>query len=74
MISLSEIKEGKKLSLKKISNGIRAKLIRLGFCEGDQVKCTSKIPGGPVVLKKGLQEIAIGNEFAKDIDVEVLDG
>ncbi len=68
-LSLNDSKEGKCFTLKSISSELRASLIRLGLCEGDTVKCIANIPGGPVVVEKGLQEIAIGEKFAKDISI-----
>lgn len=67
---LNQVKSGEKISLEQIPSEIKADLIRLGLCEGDSLKCISRIPGGPVVLLKDLQEIAIGNNYAKQILVK----
>ena len=67
LISLNKAKQGSEIKLEKISDNVRTNLIRLGLCVGDFVKCVAKVPGGPVVLEKGLQEIAIGQNYAKDI-------
>ena len=67
LTTLNEAKAGSQIKLEKISDSVRTNLIRLGLCVGDTVKCVAKVPGGPVVLEKGLQEIAIGQNFAKDI-------
>ena len=64
---LHEIKEGSEIKLEEIAESVRTNLIRLGLCVGDTVKCVAKVPNGPVVLSKGLQEVAIGNDFAKNI-------
>lgn len=71
MLNLKDIKQGKTIKLESISDKIRANLIRMGICTGDLVKCIANIPGGPVVVSKGLQEVAIGESFAKDIEVSL---
>lgn len=69
---LSSSKIGSKIKLIDIPHSLKADLIRLGLCEGDVVTCIAKIPSGPVVLEKGFQEIAIGRNFAKDINVDLV--
>jgi ferrous iron transport protein A len=70
-LSLDEIKPGMSVRLRLIPDSIRTNLIRLGLCTGDKVKCIAKIPKGPVVLAKGLQELAIGKTYASKIKVSV---
>lgn len=67
---LNKAKVGKNYKLLAIPSSIKADLIRLGFCEGDLVECIARIPAGPVVLQKALQETAIGNKHAQQIEVE----
>lgn len=69
-MKLSEVKPNDTLKLEFIPKEIKAELIRLGLCIGDSVCCIAKIPQGPVVLLKGLQEIAIGFNYAKQIIVQ----
>lgn len=69
-MQLDQAKTGSQLNILEIPSELKAQLIRLGICEGDQVTCASKIPAGPVILQKDLQEIAIGNSYAKLIKVE----
>mgnify|MGYP000066450695 CR=1 FL=1 len=66
---LNQARAGEKFILEFIPSSIKAELIRMGLCEGDKIECLAKIPGGPVVLIKDLQEIAIGNNYAKDIQI-----
>jgi len=49
----------------------RARLtaLRFGMAEGACVQCVGRIPAGPIVLKSGRQEIAVGRELAKRIQV-----
>lgn len=67
--TLNQVEQGQSIKLEAISDQVRANLIRLGVCVGDFVKCMANIPGGPVVISKGLQEIAIGENYAKEIQV-----
>jgi Fe2+ transport system protein FeoA len=47
----------------------RMHAIRFGMAEGSTVSCVTRIPAGPIVLKSGRQEIAVGRELAKRISV-----
>ncbi len=47
----------------------RVHAIRFGMCEGACVSCVTRIPAGPIVLRSGRQEIAVGRELAKKIRV-----
>ena len=51
----------------------RIHAIRFGMAEGAQVSCVTRIPAGPIVLRSGRQEIAVGRELAKRISVRSLD-
>jgi len=50
----------------------RIHALRFGMAEGACVSCVTKIPAGPIVLKSGRQEIAVGRELAKRIKVQKL--
>jgi Fe2+ transport system protein FeoA len=69
LLSLNQAKTGESIRLDFIPDTLKANLIRMGFCTGDWVKCIAKIPEGPVVINKGLQEIAIGNNYAREIKI-----
>jgi Fe2+ transport system protein FeoA len=47
----------------------RVTALRFGMAEGACVRCITRIPAGPIVLKSGRQEIAVGRELAKRIGV-----
>lgn len=49
--------------------GARIHAIRFGMTEGAEVTCLTRIPGGPIVLKCGRQEIAVGRKLAQCIYV-----
>lgn len=47
----------------------RITALRFGMSEGAQISCVTRIPAGPVVVRSGRQEIAIGRGLAKRITV-----
>lgn len=47
----------------------RVQALRFGMSEGASVECVTRIPAGPLVLKSGRQEIAVGRSLAKRIQV-----
>ncbi len=50
----------------------RIHALRFGVAEGSKVQCVTAIPAGPIVLRSGRQEIAVGRELAKRIRVRPL--
>lgn len=48
----------------------RVLAMRIGVAEGSRVSCVARIPKGPVVLRAGRQEIAVGRSLARRIRVE----
>ena len=50
----------------------RVQALRFGVVEGANVECVTKIPAGPLVIKSGRQEIAVGRSLAKRISVRRL--
>jgi len=51
---------------------VRFQAIRFGIGEGADVRCSERIPAGPIVLRRGRQEIAVGRSIAKNISVEAV--
>ena len=47
----------------------RAQALRLGMGEGATVSCITSIPAGPVVLRSGRQEVAVGRGLARRIRI-----
>jgi Fe2+ transport system protein FeoA len=47
----------------------RAQALRFGMGEGASVCCITTLPAGPVVLRSGRQEIAVGRGLARRIRV-----
>jgi Fe2+ transport system protein FeoA len=50
----------------------RVTALRFGMAEGATVHCVTRIPAGPIVLRSGRQEIAVGRELAKRIGVRLV--
>jgi ferrous iron transport protein A len=69
-MKLSEVKKGQIFKILNISNSsARQQTIRLGIGEGSTVSCSHKLPYGPIILKLGMQEVAIGRNLANEIKV-----
>jgi len=51
----------------------RIQALRFGMAEGACVTCVTRIPAGPLVLRSGRQEIAVGRNLAKRIQVRTRD-
>lgn len=47
----------------------RIQALRFGINPGAVVSTTAKLPSGPIVIKSGRQEIAIGRSLAEKIGV-----
>lgn len=45
--------------------------MRFGIEVGECLQIINKLPGGPIVIQKNEQQIAIGRELAKTIEVEL---
>lgn len=48
----------------------RITALRFGMSEGACVSCVTRIPAGPIVVRSGRQEIAVGRNLAKRIAVK----
>ncbi|AGB40481.1 Fe2+ transport system protein A [Halobacteroides halobius DSM 5150] len=70
-MTLADVKRGDKFQIASIPDqGIRAQTLRFGISEGAKVSCVEKVPGGPVIVQRNLQEIAVGRKLAKRIEVQ----
>lgn len=47
----------------------RIQAMRFGMSEGACVECVTRVPAGPIVIKSGRQEIAVGRGLAERIRV-----
>ncbi len=53
--------------------GARIHALRFGMAEGSQARCVTRIPAGPIVMRSGRQEIAVGRKLAQRIRVRRID-
>ncbi|HEY3317707.1 MAG TPA: ferrous iron transport protein A [Coriobacteriia bacterium] len=68
--TLDQAKRGDKMVVLGVDDDrARIHAIRFGMGEGACVQCVTRIPAGPIVLRSGRQEIAVGRELAKRITV-----
>jgi Fe2+ transport system protein FeoA len=73
-LTLDQAKVGEKLLIKAILDDETATIaMRLGVSEGELVSVASKIPGGPLVIRQGGMEIALGRALCRGIEVERLE-
>ncbi|MFP4015518.1 MAG: ferrous iron transport protein A [Halanaerobiales bacterium] len=73
-MTLADIKKGERFNILQINDDkVRAQALRFGISEGASLICGEKIPGGPVIVKRNLQEIAVGRNLANNILVELGD-
>lgn len=73
-LSLADVPSGRKLKIKEIRGGIGMvrKLDALGIKPGKEiVKVSAQWMGGPVLLRNGLTEVAVGFGMARNIIVEI---
>lgn len=67
---LSELRKGQSATVTHIPDeSLRIQLLRFGVTAGCRVRCHTKLPYGPVVLKYGGQEIAVGRQVARAVTI-----
>ena len=68
---LGEVKEGEIVEILEFPEGdIKSQAIRFGIDSGQSVYISQVFNNGPVVIKKGNQEIAIGRNLAEKIKIK----
>jgi Fe2+ transport system protein FeoA len=68
--TLADAHAGDRLIVTHVDNDhARVTALRFGMAEGACVRCVTRIPAGPIVLRAGRQEIAVGRNLAKQIGV-----
>ena len=68
--TLAVLRPGQEATIAEIPDRTaRALAMRFGMGCGACVRCVSVIPGGPVVLRSGRQEIAVGRGLARRIRI-----
>ncbi|SEF81205.1 Fe2+ transport system protein FeoA [Caloramator fervidus] len=72
-MTLDKARVGQKIVIKDIlDENIRVQAIRLGLYKGANVVCSAKIPFGPIIVGNKFQEIAVGRELAKKIEIDIV--
>jgi Fe2+ transport system protein FeoA len=68
--TLDHARKGDELEILEVGDEhARVQALRFGMAEGACVTCVTRIPAGPLVVRSGRQEIAIGRNLAKQIRV-----
>lgn len=71
-MTLDRVKRGQSFKIKNITNEhIRAQAIRFGIAEGEWLTCEEVVPAGPIVIRKNRQQIALGRQLAREIDIDL---
>jgi Fe2+ transport system protein FeoA len=71
--TLDKLAVGDRFAITEVKDDdIRCQLMRLGMDENECLCCDYVLPGGPVIVKRGRQQIAVGRDLAGQIEVEVL--
>jgi len=69
-MKLADMRHGELAVVTRIEDStVRAQAIRFGIAEGSEISCDEIIPGGPVVIRRGLMQYAIGRRLAEQIAV-----
>ena len=75
MTTLNNVKKGYVIKIISIPDTrVRAQAIRFGIAENAVAKIVEIVPGGPIIIEKGKQEIALGRDLAKTIKIEIISG
>ena len=73
LVTLAAAPVGARVRLRYLGDGsLRAQAIRLGLGPGSEVTVWARLPGGPVLLSRGTQRIAVGYRLASQTWVEIL--
>jgi len=73
VVTLAAAPVGARVRIRYLGDGsLRAQAIRLGLGPGSEVTVWARLPGGPVLLSRGAQRIAVGYRLASQTWVEIL--
>lgn len=69
-VSLDQTRPGDEFEIVEVGDErARMHALRFGMAEGARVSCVTRIPAGPIILRSGRQEIAVGRQLARRIRV-----
>lgn len=72
-MTIDKMKKGQVAKIKRFNeDSMKGFAMRLGLDDGATVCCHEVIPAGPIILKKGHQEIAVGRNLARKIEIEAV--
>ena len=70
VVPLDRVKRGGSFTVHHIADEqARITALRFGIAEGATASCITRLPAGPVIVRSGRQEIAIGRALARRITV-----
>ena len=70
MTTLDHAKVGQLVRIDRIQDDeIAMMAVRLGIAVGEVIAVASKVPGGPLVIRRGRVDIALGRELCRGINV-----
>ncbi len=73
LCTLDVVRKGDRFEIISVDDAhARVQALRFGVAEGACVECVTRVPAGPLVIKSGRQEIAVGRSLAKRINVRRL--
>jgi Fe2+ transport system protein FeoA len=73
LCTLDLVRKGDRIEIISVDDAhARVQALRFGVAEGACVECVTRVPAGPLVIKSGRQEIAVGRSLAKRINVRRL--
>lgn len=68
--TLADARVGDRMTIRSVDDPVaRVTALRFGMAEGAAVSCVARVPAGPIVLRSGRQEIAVGRRLAERIVV-----
>lgn len=68
--SLASARKGESFRIVEVDDAhARIQAMRFGMSAGSSVECITRIPAGPIVIRSGRQEIAVGRSLASRIRV-----
>ncbi len=68
--SLDRVRGGQCFHICRIDDEMaRITALRFGIAEGSTASCVTRLPAGPIIVRSGRQEIAIGRGLARRIEV-----
>jgi Fe2+ transport system protein FeoA len=71
-MTLDQAERGQHLRIQAFDDCQDATLMmRLGLDEGALVQLVTKVPGGPLVLRRGQSDVAIGRDMGRRIQVSL---